>query len=485
LRGNHVGTALWVGSTVNNSPNFTRNLGVHIEHNRIDNVTASGTQANTNSGVGIDVRETAEAVIRNNIVRNVLNTAGHVDSNGVYAKSSVRFENNFVANCGADARGLTTGEAGSEGSLLTFKGNSRCHSTIRNNIFEAGTRTDVPMILMTQNATLDGNRFEDWRYSGDHMTRDSMIRSYSGGPVLVTRPAFVNCGTAPGNAHRGYAMGEARGGTMLAEDFRVAFDGERTDIFNGDVAIENCFNLEGMALTVGHEPDADAVIAAASMPLNQTQGVAMDFLVRDLKFRDIWPKLRALNLLHAADAAMASVDWRFPSRVLTATGAPEFIPFSGYRATADGQKLSTGYNPVADDLPASDCMLMVAVDGNDVRSNRNVCGNAGLSLVVRNTTPADAHTARIASGVAANFPEPVASAPGVHAVQRRNSATLLEHFKDGNLLGTAAMPAVAHHDSVVTLLGRADVEGTAPYTVWAFAIGQSLTPSSTIISGPP
>jgi hypothetical protein len=476
LRGNHVGTAIWIGSIIDNSANFPANFSVYIENNLIENVTASGKKSNTNSGVGIDVREASEVVIRGNIMRNVLNTAGHVDSNGIYAKSSVLMEYNLIENCGSAAGGKTIGEAGSEGSLLTFKGGSRCHSTIRNNTFLAGTRTDVPLILTSHMALIEDNRFVDWRYSGDHMNRDSMIRTYSGGPVTVGRCEFVNCGTASGNAHRGYAVGEVRGGTVTVQTFASDFDEGRPDIFHGNLTIENCATHYGTPMTVGYDQATRAILDAAQVEVTQAQGVAMDFLIRDLKFREIWTRLESLHLLYTPEIALALVDWRVPDRALSVVGAPVFTPFAGYTATADGQKLVTGYNPVVAGLPVDDCMILAAARGTNVRSNRNSCGNAGLSLVHRNTLPADVHSARLATGAGVNFAAPVTSALGIHAVQRRNSGTVAEHFREGTLLGTAATQAAAHHDSALTILARADVKGCAPYTVWAFAAGRSLTP---------
>ncbi len=439
-RGNHVGTIIWVGSGVDNSPHYSSNAGVYVENNRIEDVTAARTDRDYNSGVAIDIRESSQAVIRGNVIRNVVNTAGHVDSNGVYAKSSILLEANLIENCGARASDSKARERGSEGSLVTLKGGSRCITHIRDNIFVAGTRTDVPMILVSHRAIIERNRFSGWLYDGDNLKRDAMIRSYSGGPITIVDPTFDECGTAPGNAHRGFAVSGKpyEGGNIAARDFMVSFDGRRTDIFQGDVAAIRCFNARGRPLTVGYAAEVESVAKTAKRPPPQKQKVVMDAFVRDLKFHGIWSRLRALMIFHAADQNMADVDWRDDHRRILSEGHPRFTSYAGYTAVTDKDRLF---------LP-----LALGV--------RGVPGNNSAFLI-----------ARVDHGVSIDK----SSRSDKPIIDAFNTASdgKITYFKDGRRTDSSATGTFATPRGHVEILSR---HGGLPSSglIWAFAAGLSL-----------
>jgi len=464
LRGNHVGTVFWVGSARDNSPNFPHNSDVFIENNRIENVTASRAERDYNSGVAIDVREAANAVIRNNIIRNVVNTAGHVDSNAIYAKSNLLLEGNHIENCGAAAGGRSNGEAGSEGSLITLKGGSRCRSTIRNNRLVAGTRTDVPMVLVSHMAELSGNSFEGWQYSGDHMYRDAMIRSYSGGPVLVAGATFVDCGTAPGNSHRGYAASGTiqDGGNMRVRGLNASFDGARTDIFLGDVDIADSRNTRGRALEIGVDEEAGRILARAGEGAGRRQKIATNALIRDLRYHAIWERLHLLAVFHSDSEGIARVNWLNPLRAVHAFDAVQFQPLDGYRLSSGGM-IEISHDSAASHLAAEDCMIAIGFEKST--EGRLICGSSGLNITVDGARA----EAVVAADARLQFPQHELEG-GLAAVQRA-SAGAVEFFHEGKTLGTAVSPVSGLPEEAL----RIALEGTASSAIMRVLVaGRSL-----------
>lgn len=147
LKNNHYHTCIAVGTEKGSEFKNTRAHTILIENNDFHDITDSGTEAETNVAVGVDIRNanptmsgwnygadrgysvryTAQSSVRvaYNSFKNLIGAAGQEDTNAIYLKAlGFVVEHNRIENCGAkDPRGAnpTSIPDGSETTAILAK----------------------------------------------------------------------------------------------------------------------------------------------------------------------------------------------------------------------------------------------------------------------------------------------------------------------------------------------------------------------------
>lgn len=251
-----IGTILWLGTDI--LDNHANNQIVRVENNECYGVVSAFTFSKHNSSVFADVRCCDDVSISWNILVDLESLNGHSDSNAIYSKSfGLLIEENEIENCGSNTVNPSDQSTfnGSEGGALALKGGCG-PTTVRNNTFIAGTKTTVPMVLLSHDdVTISDCTFVDWQYTGNYYKRRAMIRSFSGGSgpkYTVSNIETINCGQAGSNV--AYLFENNGDGESDCVDITANFDNNRRNVIrmknnSGKNNIVNCFNENGETLT--------------------------------------------------------------------------------------------------------------------------------------------------------------------------------------------------------------------------------------------